>query len=418
MKIQINHIAKIEGHASFLAHVLKGDVKSAKIETQEGARLIEGILVGRKMQDAPIIAARICGICPVVHNLTAIRAIENALGIKQSQSVKDLRKLMQYGQVIHSHGLHLFFLSLPDFLGIENDIKLVEKYKAETKLAIKIRDFGIDIAKIIGGRTVHPITSEIGGFKKFPTKKQFLGLLQNYDQLLQGAVSLGKVFRDLKYPDFQRETEFISLAHKNEYAIYEGDIKSNKGLKIPVSKFANEVTEIEHATQAAKRVEHQGHEYMVGALARINNNYAKLNPEAKKLWQSAKIKLPDYNTFHNIFAQSVEVVHCIEESKKLIDKLLKVNFKAIKTKLPKKSGFGVAAMEAPRGTLYHAYEINKDGIIKSCNIIPPTTQFLHNLEEDLKEYLPDLKKMKMAEKKRKIRALIRAYDPCIACSVH
>ena len=418
MKIQINHIAKIEGHAGFIAHILKGDVKSAKIETQEGARLIEGILVGRKMEDAPIIASRICGICPVVHNLTAIHAIENALGIHVSESVETLRKLMQYGQVIHSHGLHLFFLSLPDFLNIEDDIKLARKYPAETKLAIKIRDFGVDIVKIIGGRTVHPIASEIGGFKKFPEKKELLGLLLNYGQLLQATISLGRTFRDLKYPEFFRETEFISLKNQKEYAIFKGDIVSNRGLNIPVKRFAGEVSEIEHARQAAKRVEHKGRAYMVGALARVNNNFKELNPEARKLWQSSKISLPDYNTFHNIFAQAVEVVHCIEESKKLIDRLLKINFKSIKKKLPKKSGSGVAAMEAPRGTLYHAYEIDKNGIIKNCNIIPPTTQFLHNLEEDLKAYIPDLKKLSLHEKKKKIRTLIRAYDPCITCSVH
>jgi len=418
MKLQINHIAKIEGHAGFLAHILKGDVKSAKIETQEGARLIEGILVGRHMRDAPVIVARICGICPVVHNLTAIGAVENALGIKVPEAVQMLRKLMQYGQMIHSHGLHLFFLSLPDFLDIDNDIKLVKKYPNETKLAIKIRDFGIDIVKTIGGRTVHPIASEIGGFKKFPTRKQLLGFLSNYDQLLDATLALGKIFRDLNYPEFWRETEFISLQHQREYAIYSGDIVSNKGLKISAKKFATEVTEIEIAGQAAKRVEHKGHAYMIGALARICNNYRRLNPEAKKLWKSAKIDLPCYNTFYNIFAQAVELVHCMEESKKLIDKLLKVNFRLIKQKLPKKSGWGVYAMEAPRGTLYHAYEIDKNGIIKNCNIIPPTTQFLHNLEQDLEAYLPNLKKMSSAEKKKKISALIRAYDPCITCAVH
>src|SRR3989339_1413755 len=162
MLLKINHIAKMEGHAGFMASVLEGDVKAAKLEIQEGIRLIEGVLVGRHYKDMPVVAQRICGICPVVHNLTAIKSLENAFGIKVSEETEKLREIMELGQIIHSHALHLFFLSLADFLDMDNDLKLVKKYPKETQAAIRIREFGMEIVKTIGGRGVHPLTSEVG----------------------------------------------------------------------------------------------------------------------------------------------------------------------------------------------------------------------------------------------------------------
>ena len=158
----------MEGHTGFMASVLQGDVKSAKLEVQEGIRLIEGILIGRHFKDVPIVAQRICGICPVVHNLTSIKAIENAMGVQVSEETKKMREVMELAQFIHSHALHLFFLSLADFLDMDNDIKLVETYPEETKKAIKIREYGMDIVRTLGGRVVHPIANEVGGFKKAP----------------------------------------------------------------------------------------------------------------------------------------------------------------------------------------------------------------------------------------------------------
>ncbi len=162
---------------------------------------------------------------------------------------------------------------------------------------------------------------------------------------------------------------------------------------------------------------------MVGALARINNNKNQLNPRAKQLAESFFGQDISYNTFYNIFAQAVEVVHFIEEVQKLLKNYLGANYseKEIIVRsepTPTKTCFGIGVCEAPRGILFHMYRIDKKGIIRDCNIITPTAQFLQNLEEDLKVFLPDLKKMKETERKRKIKMLIRAYDPCISCATH
>lgn len=422
MKIVIDHIAKIEGHMGFVGHILKGNVAKAKLEVKEGARLIEGLIVGRNLEDAPLITSRICGVCPVVHNLCSLKAIEDALNLEISDGVKILRKLLLAGQILQSHSLHLFFLSLPDFFRLDHDIKFVEEFKKETKKATQIRDFADRLVETIGGRAIHPTTTKIGGFRKIPDKNQLKNLLNQTSKTLQNAIYLAKIFKDLNYPKFFRRTEFISLSHPKEYGFYEGKVNASDKNPISVRQFLPKIKEIESPFDVVKRAKYKGKSYMVGALARINNNKTQLNSEAKKLAIDFFGKDIDYNTFHNIFAQAVEIVHFIEESQKLLEKYLSSNFKEKEIlgeeKIPAKNGHGIGVCEAPRGILFHIYFISKSRKISGANIITPTAQFLQNLENDLKVFLPDLKKMKESEKRRKIKMLIRAYDPCISCATH
>lgn len=420
MNIKINHINKMEGHAGFMASVIKGDVKSAKIEVQEGIRLIEGVLVGRNYKDMPIVAQRICGICPVVHNLTAIKAAENALGVKVSEETVNLRKLLEMGQFIHSHALHLFFLSLADFLNIENDLVLVKEYPNETKKAIELREFGMAIVKIVGGRVVHPLTNEVGGFKKVPCLQEIQDLIVKGETTLKTALEVGEFFTKIKVPDFSIESEYICLSQKDEYAIYDGDLTSNKGLNVPVEKFEKNLQELQRPKEIIKRVKSDGKtSYMIGAIARVNINGKRLNPEATKYLESLGYQMPDYNPFHNILYQMVEVIHSIEESLKLLRKLANSNLDNALTKpYEVKAGTGAAAVEAPRGTLYYYVDIDERGYVKNINIITPTAQSISHLEDSIAKYIPKIMDVSDKEKEKKLRAFIRAYDPCISCAVH
>lgn len=419
MNIKINHIAKMEGHAGFMANVIKGDVKSAKIEVQEGIRLIEGVLIGREYKDMPIIAQRICGICPVVHNLTSIKAIENAMDISVSLETKKLRTLLEHAQIIHSHALHLFFLSLADFLDIDNDIKLIGKYPKETEKAIKIREYGMEIVKVVGGRVVHPLTNEIGGFKKIPEKEILRKLIFNSRDILKLALELGEFFKSIKLPEFSRETEYVCLEKNGEYAIYEGDVISNRGIHIPADRFETSFQELQKQQEVIKRVEHNGRSYMVGAIARINNNRSKLREKAFEYMESLGIKFPDYNPFHNILSQMTEIIHSIEESSKIMKELMHLDLNQVLTKEYQiKPGSGAAAVEAPRGTLYYHVDVDSKGYIRNVNIITPTAQSLSNLEDDITEYIPQIIGLSDTVRQRKLRAFIRAYDPCISCAVH
>ena len=410
----------MEGHAGFMASVLNGDVKSAKLEVKEGARLIEGVLIGRHYKDMPIIAQRICGICPVVHNLTAIKSVEKAMGIQVTEETTLLRKLLEWGQVIHSHGLHLFFLSLADLLNIDNDLKLIKKYPEETKKAVKIREYGMDIVRVIGGRVIHPLTNEIGGFKKVPTNDEIKKLIAKSEEVIKMAEELGAFFAKFKTPEFERETEYICLDNGKDYSIYDGDIKSNKGLHIPVDKFENNFNELHRPREIVKRVESDGKtSYMVGAIARVNNNKSRLHVRAEEYLDSLGYKFPDYNPFHNIMYQMVEVIHAFEDSTRILKILEQRQIEnALTKKYEVRGGTAAVAMEAPRGTLYYHVDIDEKGYMKNVNIITPTAQMLSNMEDDIAEYLPNVMDLPEKERTQKLRSFIRAYDPCISCSVH
>jgi coenzyme F420-reducing hydrogenase alpha subunit len=409
----------MEGHAGFMASVIRGDVKSAKMEVKEGIRLIEGVLVGRHFTDMPVVAQRICGICPVVHNLTSIKAIENALGITPSEETEKLREVMELGQIIHSHALHLFFLSLADFLDIENDLTLVEKYPEETKAAVRLREYGMSIVRVIGGRVVHPLTNEVGGFKKAPDADALRELVQKSQIALEDSLKLGKFFSRVSLPDFWRETEYVALGKAGKYAVYDGDIVSNRGLNIPVAKFEANFHELQKQKEIVKRMEHNGESYMIGAIARINIGQDRLRPEAHKYLKSLGLKFPNYNPFNNVLAQMTEVIHGVEESAVLLRQLLHTDLQNVITRpYAVKEGAGSAAVEAPRGTLYYHVDIDAEGYIKNVNIITPTAQFLCNLEDDIAEYIPEIVGLSDKDKEKKLRAFIRAYDPCISCAVH
>lgn len=425
MKIVIPHIHKIEGEAGFWAKVTKtGKIEDLKFQTLLGLRQIEGILIGRRYFEVPIVVSRICGICPVPHILAAVTALEKALNVKVTEQTVLLRKLLLAGNIINSHTLHLFFLSLPDFFNIENDLELFKKFKKESKAALEIRDLSLEITRVVGGRVVHPITPIVGGFSKLPEKENLKKILEKIPSAIEKAIFLIETFKKINYPDFERETLFASVYNGKDYPFYlEKIIKINKE-KFTVGDFYSTKIEEDLKSPPVKRVKFKGRPYMVGAIARIKNNEQFLSNLAKEKLEEfkkeRKITQEKFfkNTFFNLFSQAIEVLHFLEKAKNLIEEILKLPLKEEKKEIQFKPSSGLSALEAPRGTLFHYYEIDKEGRILNCNIITPTAQFLYNVEEDLKVLLPKILKLKKKEQIRKIRSLIRVYDPCISCATH
>jgi len=425
MKITIPHIHKIEGEAGFWARVTKeGKVEELKIKILEGLRQIEGILVGRRVQEVPMIVSRICGICPVVHTLNACSALEKALELKVSPLTVLLRKLFLASQIIQSHALHLFFMALPDFFDIESDFDLLKKFPKEAKAALKIREFSLKIVEIIGGRKVHPITPQIGGFTKLPEKRDFKKIFEDSKLAIESTKILAKTFQNLSYPTLKRETNFASLFSKKEYPFYQADFVLIEKEKSTIGDFFSNEIEEDLKIPPLKKVRYRGRPYMLGAIARIKNNKNFLNPLAKEFFKEFKRKnnLKDNeffeNIYFNLFSQVIEILHFLEISQKITKEILKSNLKEEKKEIKISRGSGLSAMEAPRGTLFTYFEIDEQGRILNCNIITPTAQFLANLEEDLKVLLPKILKLSEKEQKRKTRSLIRVYDPCISCATH
>lgn len=434
MEIKIEHISKIEGHAGFIADIADGKIKKVRLDIKEGARLLEGILRDRNIYEVSHITARICGVCPVVHTLASLKALEKALDIEVSPNTLLLRQLMMVGQIINSHALHLFFFSLPDFLGFDKDLAMVGKHPRRTQEALAIRDFGNQLIEVIGGRSIHPLTPTIGGFLKLPDKRKLRHLFDISTKALADAQRLAKLFIGLKYPHFVRSSPYASLHAAKEYAFYDGLIKTPNEAKTSPTDFMKIIKEYQLENSVVKRALYQGQPYMVGAISRLNNNHSQLNPHAKRLLKQAKLLLPSFNPFHNIPAQAVEIVHCVEEAHKLLKmtlhKLLDSNDIAeqrdlVETKLRSLKGTfqATAAVEAPRGTLYYFYELGGNGKVVNCNIITPTSQNMARLERDVEEYLPSLLGRQTRgtcdkDCQAKIKMLVRAYDPCLTCATH
>ena len=420
MKIRIDHIAKIEGHASFTADIVSGDVRAAKIKIEEGARLFEGIMSGRTDEEMPEIASRICGVCPVVHNLTGFKAIESAYNLTLDETSIVLRKLMMLGQIINSHALHLFFFSLSDFFGYKTDLQLINAYPEKTHDAIKIRDIGNELVETIGGRSIHPMNATIGGMRETPDIEELKKVLNDFRNTFDVVLRLADLFLQLKYPDFIRKTSYVSLSSDDEYAIYDGKIKIDGRLNLSPKEFLMLIKEFQGPDKVAKRVKFAGNTYMVGALARLHNNREKLNPSAKAVLEKSKIKFPFYNPFYNILAQTIELVHCWEEAIELLGLITIGEIKISEPKITDRGGRqGIGAIEAPRGTLFYDLKL-KQGIVENLNIITPTAQNLANLEADLEEFekLVGFGRLNREQQEEKIKMLIRAYDPCVTCSVH
>lgn len=425
MKIVVPHIHKIEGEAGFWAKVTRtGKIEELKFQTLLGLRQIEGIIIGRKVKEVPLIVSRICGICPVPHILAACTALEKALNIKVSEKIILLRKLLLAANIIHSHTLHLFFLSLPDFFNIESDLELLRKFKKESKAALRIRDLSLDILKTVGGRSVHPITPILGGFSKLPEKQNLKKILEKIPKAIEDSLFLIETFKRIDYPLLKRKTLFASVYSGKDYPFYlERRLKIGKE-KFTVGDFYSVQIEEDLKAPPIKKVKFKGKPYMLGAIARIKNNEKFLTKKAgQKLAEfkkERKISKQKYfqNIYYNLFSQAIEVLHFLEISRNLIKEILKIPLKIEKPKIKFYPSSSLSALEAPRGTLFHYYEIDKDGRIFNCNIITPTAQFLHNIEEDLRILVPKILKLKRAEKIRKIRSLIRVYDPCISCATH
>jgi coenzyme F420-reducing hydrogenase alpha subunit len=425
MKIAIPHIHKIEGEAGFWTKVTRtGKIEELKLQTLLGLRQIEGILIGRRYFEVPIVVSRICGICPVPHILGACTAIENALNIKVSEQTILLRKLLLAANIIYSHTLHLFFLSLPDFFNIESDLELLKKFKKESKAALRVRDLALEIAKVVGGRAVHPITPIVGGFTKIPEKEKLKEILGKIPQAIEDINLLIETLKKIEYPEFERETLFASVFNGKNYPYYLERIVKIGEEKFTFSDFYSVQIEEDLKSPPVKRVKFKGRAYMLGAIARIKNNGEFLEKEAKEKFKEflkeKQISEKDYfkNIFHNLFSQAIEVLHFLKVSQDLLKEILIFPLKEEKLEIKPYPTSGLSALEAPRGTLFHYYEIDKDGRILNCNIITPTAQFLHNIEEDLKVLLPKILKLKKEERVRKIRSLIRIYDPCISCATH
>ena len=241
---------------------------------------------------------------------------------------------------------------------------------------------------------------------------------------MERTLAVAELFKRVahKFPKFTRETEFIALTNPDEYAFYDGDIASSDTGKAPASEYLAFTNEYIVPISTAKRAKHARESYMVGALARLNINYDKLSPLSKKTAELFGLKPVCHNPFMNNIAQLVEVVHCVEDSIRLIGELEIAGLKSqpdyYQPEIAVKAGSGVGAVEVPRGILFHDYAYNSKGVCTKANCVIPTNQNHGNIELDMKALLPLVLDKTEKEIELSLEMLVRAYDPCISCSTH
>jgi len=415
--IAVNYLARVEGRGALNFKIEKdGKIENLQFRIYEPPRFFESFLIGRKYTELMELTSRICGICPVAHQITTLRAVENALGIKPSSQTKDLRKLLTISAHIQSNVLSMYFLSLPDLMGYESIIPMTKDHLEIVKRGLKLKKLGNDITDLIGGRAVHPVTAVINGFTALPSKNKLDVIKKRLKEAKQDTFDTVDLFSQLEIPDFKRKCEHMAISDAKEYAINEGRFKSTEGLDIDERDYRDYIFEKQrYYSTALHSYVKKRDSFMVGPLPRVNINFNQLSDDAKESVKRSGVKFPNFNPFVSHLARSIELIHDIDECIGIIDRN---PIKEETNEFVCKSGFGAAITEAPRGSLYHSYSLDINGIVKSADIVPPTAHNTYNVEKDLYQFIPQIDHLPIDEIKLKCEMLIRAYDPCISCSSH
>ena len=419
----LHHITRVEGHGNINIKVNNGVVEKCEWSVPEAPRFFEAMVLGRKWEELHHITSRICGICSIGHTLASLRTTESAMGIKVNDQDLKLRKLALHAENLQSHILHLGFLVLPDLMNVGSVIPLASSNLDEVKTLLRLHRIANEMSNLICGRTTHPQRLVPGGFSKIPSIKELSVLKQSLVEATKDLESIVDLFTSLskKLPHFTRETEFISLTNPDEYPFYDGEITSSDTGTAPKSEYLSYTNEYIVTNSTAKRAKHTRESYMVGALARLNNNYDRLSAKAKITAEKLNLHPICHNPFMNNIAQLVELVQSVEDSIRLINDL-ESNYKSQPEYnvpiISVKAGRGIGVIEVPRGILFHDYTFNNKGICTKANFVIPTNQNHGNIELDMKAFLPKIMAKTDREIELNMEMLVRAYDPCISCSTH
>ncbi len=425
LEITVPYVTRVEGHGTIVIDMREGKLVRSRLEVVEPPRYFEAMVKGFPYTDIALITSRICGICSVGHQMASLKATEKALGISITEQTLLLRKLLTYGATMQSHVLHIYFLAAPDLLGAPSVIPLAQSHPDAVKMALRMKKLANDICDRLGGRTIHPNRLVPGGFTKLPSMEDLRWIKDMLEkQMVPDAKASLALIKSLapKFPAFERETEYIGLRTDGEYAFYDGKISSTDTGLTPVDDYLAVTNEFIVPYSTSKHCKHVRSSYFVGALGRFNNNFDKLNPLAKTAAGELGLKPVVKNPFLNTAAQLVETFHVVEESLKLLDVLLGRGIKEEKPVAPERlrEGRGAEATEVPRGVLFHDYTYDNRGQVVKANCIIPTTQNTQNIDDDMKELVPWMlgKGMTKEQMTLTLEMLVRAYDPCISCSVH
>ena len=415
--IKTDYLARVEGEGAMHVTIEDGRVTDVKLRIYEPPRFFEAFLRGRAFTEAPDITARICGICPVAYQMSAVQAMEQACGVRVDGQLRALRRLLYCGEWIESHTLHVFMLHLPDFLGYESAIAMARHHPETVAKALELKKIGNEVMAVIGGREIHPINVRVGGWYRVPRKRELARLVERLERARELALEAVRFTSSLEFPDYTQDYELVALSEVDEYPIDRGRIVSNRGLDIGAEDYDDHfVEEHVHWSNALHSSLRERGSYLCGPLARFVLSHDRLSPLAREAATEAELGPGERNPFRSIVVRSVELVYAADEALRLLAEYEEPDAPAVEVEPHAAVGYGCT--EAPRGILYHRYRLDDDGTILDAKIVPPTSQNQRTIEEDLRGVVERSLDVPDDDLSLLCEQTIRNYDPCISCATH
>ncbi len=417
-EIRTDYLARVEGEGGMLVRLHDGKVEEVKLRIYEPPRFFEALLRGRQFTEAPDITARICGICPVAYQMSSSLAMEEICGVEVPPRIAALRRLLYCGEWIESHALHVYLLHAPDFLGYHSAIELASVAPEVVEKALRLKKLGNHLMAVVGGREVHPINVRVGGWYRAPEPEELSALEPELAWARDAALDTVAWAATLEFPDFEQDYEFVALDQDGLYPIDRGRrLVSNRGLDIDISEYDEHIEElhVEHSNALHARLRERGN-YLVGPLARYALFKERLSASALQAAEDAGLEDVVRNPFKSIVVRAVELVEAAEEALRIVRGYQKPDEPFVPC-VPR-AGVGHGCSEAPRGILYHRYELAADGTIVDARIVPPTSQNQGQIEDDLYRFVTKHVELPEDELQLRCEQAIRNYDPCISCSTH
>jgi sulfhydrogenase subunit alpha len=415
--IRVEVLARVEGEGALDVKIRRGAVADVAFRIYEPPRFFEAFLRGRRYDEAPDITARICGICPVAYQMSAVHAIESAFGVTVGGPLRDLRRLLYCGEWIESHVLHVYMLHAPDFLGYESAIHMARDHAATVARGLELKKIGNQLVALLGGREIHPINVRVGGFYRVPSRRELRALEGKLEWAREAALETVRWVKDFDFPPFERDYEFVALRHPAEYPFNEGRIVSSSGLDLEVADYEKHFSE-EHVlhSNALHSTLRGRAAYFVGPQARYSLNFDRLSPLARQAAVEAGLGPVCRNPFRSIVVRAVETVQAVDEALRIVAAYEEPDAPAVPVE--PRAATGCGATEAPRGLLYHRYRLDESGIIRDAKIVPPTSQNQKSIEADLWQFVEGHLDLDDQALTWQCEQAIRNYDPCISCATH
>ena len=414
--LHVGMLARVEGEGGMDIRIRDGVVESVALNIFEPPRFYEAFLRGRRWTEPPDITARICGICPVAYQSAACAALESICGVAVPDHVRLMRRLLYCGEWIESHTLHVYLLHAPDFLGYDGAIEMAGDHPAVVERALRLKKAGNDLMALVGGRAVHPVNVKVGGFYRLPTWDEMSAFRPTLQRAFEDALETVRLVATFDFPDFEQDVDYLALRSRHGYSIESGDPVTTGGLSFPVADFPRHISEHHVAHSNALHAVLDGKPYLVGPLARYTLNFDQLSTTSQDAARQAGLGPTCRNPYQSIVVRAVEIVYAVEEALSIIDGWSGQPEASVP--VPPRAGEGMGASEAPRGTIFHRYVLDDEGIIQDAQIVPPTSQNQPSVERDLQRAAQAWVDMDDEALTHRCEQTIRNYDPCISCATH